>query len=111
MATSKIMTDSTHEILASGVDLYRIGKIRILNFTNYVLGTPFTIPVADRPPQKAVGIGTRDNGSAFITFVRIEINTNGNATYYLAGTYNTGNGYSLGVANDVYSANVVWSVA
>lgn len=103
--------DAEIEVLATGATLYRIGRIRILSLVDFPYGTSLTVGVGDRPTTKAVGTGIRDNSSAYITFLRIEVNTNGSVNAYLGGYFNTSNGYSLPVSGDIFNATVVWYVA
>ena len=103
--------DAEIEVLATGATLYRIGRIRILSLVDFLYGTSITIGVGDRPTTKAVGFGTRHNGSAYITMLRMEVTTSGSVGVFLVGYYNTTTGYTGVASGDVYNAIAIWYVA
>lgn len=103
--------DAEIEVLATGATLYRIGRIRILSLVDFPYGTSLTVGVGDRPTTTAVGFGTRHNGSAYITMLRMEVATSGGVSIFLVGFYNTTTGYTGTATGDVYNAIAIWYVA
>lgn len=103
--------DADVEELATGATLYRIGRIRILSLVDFPYGTSLTVGVGDRPTTTAVGFGTRHNGSAYITMLRMEVGTSGGVGIFLVGYYNTSTGYTGTASGDIYNAIAIWYVA
>lgn len=106
--------DAEIEVLATGITLYRIGRIRALHISD---ATGFTksslIPSADRPSADIQGVAIRTtNGNLATSFGRIVVGANGDVGALYSSVLNgSQTGFSVASSTDHIIGTVIWYVA
>ena len=106
--------DAEIEVLATGITLYRIGRIRALHISD---ATGFTksslIPSADRPSADIQGVAIRTtNGNLATSFGRIVVGSNGDVGALYSSVLNgSQTGFSVASSTDHIIGTAIWYVA
>ena len=107
--TSTIMNPIHKQTLTTGAELVSFGNLVILNLEDWSPSNAITIPSEYRPTAKAIGGGHRTNNGVYVSICRFEIDTTGVLSGYVAGAYNTGNGWSNAINTDKLTGVVIWT--
>lgn len=103
---------TSYETLQTGMTLYRIGKLRILQLSECV-GNTYSglVPSGDRPSARVVGSLVVTNASnTNLRFGQIAVNSSGDAYRSYASSYNTTTSLSGLGSTDKGSGVAIWTV-